>query len=74
MNAGMPIEIFFYILVVILYITFWVMAFVILYHLTRFGVGVQPKKVAATFLLGAVTLFCASIFLLASLDISTLLS
>lgn len=74
MNEGLPIEILFYLLVGVLFLGFWVMSFVILYHLTRFGVGVQPKRVAVTFLLGAVTLFCLCVTLLIKLDVSTLLS
>lgn len=74
MNDGLPIEILFYILIGVFFIAFWITAFVILYHLTRFGVGVQPKRVAATFLLGALTLFCISIFLIARLDLSNILS
>ena len=35
---------------------FWVISFVIIYHLTRFGIGVQPKRLAAIFLLGSLGL------------------
>jgi len=46
---------------------FWLAAFVILYHLIRFGVGNEPKKVSAIFLGGSIlisiitTLFFAQI-------------
>ena len=51
------------ILVGIIFFVFWLTAFVILYHLTRFGVGTMPKKLAALFLTGSVTLFSISVIL-----------
>ena len=53
---------------------FWIAVFTILYHLTRFGVGVQPKRLAAGFLVGALILFSASLILFIKLDFTTLLS
>ena len=57
-----------------LYILFWGAVFVILYHLTRFGVGTQPKRFALVFFLGAAVLFGTSLILFANLDIKVLLS
>ncbi len=57
-----------------LYVLFWGAAFVVLYHLTRFGVGTQPKRFALVFFLGAAALFGASLLLFANLDVKTLLS
>ncbi len=57
-----------------LYILFWGAVFVVLYHLTRFGVGTQPKRFALVFFLGTVVLFGASLLLFANLDVKTLLS
>jgi len=51
---------------------YWVFNFVTLYHLARFGIGTQPKKMAAVFLLGSITLFSISVLLFASLDINSL--
>ena len=48
--------------------------FIVIYHLTRFGIGVQPKKFAAVFLLGAIVLFFISSVLFASLDLNYLKS
>ena len=43
-------------LAIIVFLVYWGVSFIILYHLTRFGVGVQPKKFAAAFLFGSVVL------------------
>jgi len=56
------------------FVVFWGAAFAILYHLTRFGVGVQPKRFAAIFLVGAVVLFGISAILFANLDLTSLIS
>ena len=56
------------------YLVFWGAAFAVLYHLVRFGVGVQPKRFAAAFLVGSVLLFGASVILFANLDIASLIS
>ena len=50
-------------LVFLIFVVFWLVSFVILYHLLRFGIGVLPKKLAGLFLLGAVILFCTSLLL-----------
>lgn len=57
---------------VVLSLIFWSVAFIILYHLTRFGVGIQPKRFAAVFLFGAVALFGISLVLFARLDLAAL--
>lgn len=49
---------------------FWLVTFVIFYHLTRFGIGVQPKRLAALFLLGSVTLSVVAMIFFASVDLS----
>lgn len=51
---------------------FWLFSFFILYHLTRFGIGILPKRVAALFLVGAVILFSACLILFVSTDLRTL--
>ncbi|MBX4181681.1 hypothetical protein KW807_02345 [Candidatus Parcubacteria bacterium] len=65
-------EVAFNILIGLIYLAFWGVAFLILYHLTRFGVGVQPKRLAAAFFLGAIILFGTSLILFANLDLSPL--
>lgn len=55
------------------YIIFWGMSFAIIYHLTRFGIGVQPKRLAAAFMLGAILLFSGSLFLFFRLDLTELI-
>jgi len=42
---------------VVLLIVFWIHAFVILYHLIRFGVGPIPKQVSLIFFIGSFILF-----------------
>ncbi|KKW14448.1 MAG: hypothetical protein UY54_C0017G0002 [Parcubacteria group bacterium GW2011_GWA2_50_10b] len=68
------LEIIFNILAGLAFFIYWVIAFVILYHLSRFGIGVQPKKFAATFLFGSVVLSAAVIILFTRTDISAFLS
>lgn len=69
-----PIEQFVNLAVVIAFLIFWTTAFIILYHLTRFGVGVMPKKLAAIFLIGVVALFSVSLVLFIKVDFTTLLT
>ena len=61
-------------IMVALYLIFWGAVFVILYHLTRFGVGTQPKRFAAIFFLSSVLLFRVSILLFANLDLGSFFS
>ncbi len=56
------------ILILLTLTVYWVVSFITLYHLVRFGIGTQPKKIAATFLFGLVGLFFLSVFLFASID------
>ena len=68
------LEIIFNILAALLFLIYWGASFIILYHLTRFGIGVQPKKFAAIFLFGSVVLSGVAIILFMNLDINPLLS
>jgi len=68
-----PIEIIFNILVGLIFFVYWVATFIILYHLTRFGMGVQPKKFAIAFLFGSVVLSGMAIILFMNIDISSLI-
>lgn len=65
------LEIIFNILAGLAFLIYWGIAFVILYHLSRFGIGVQPKKFAAAFLFGSVVLSATVIILFMEIDISS---
>jgi hypothetical protein len=56
-----PVNLISNVLVIFLFLGFWITSFVILYHLSRFGVGTMPKKLAAIFLIGSLSLFAWSI-------------
>ena len=45
------------ILFVFAFLVFWVQAFFIIYHLTRFGIGPRPKFMALLFFVGSILLF-----------------
>jgi hypothetical protein len=66
-----PFTLFLNLIVGFVYLFFWGVVFVILYHLTRFGIGVQPKRFAGIFLFGVVILFCLNIFIYARLDLNS---
>ncbi|MDO8569634.1 MAG: hypothetical protein Q7R89_02585 [bacterium] len=68
-----PLEIIFNILAGLIFFVYWGTAFIILYHLTRFGIGVQPKKFAVAFLFGSVVLSGTAIILFMNIDISSLI-
>lgn len=53
---------------------FWVVSFIILYHLSRFGVGVQPKRFAGIFLVGAIILFSINLILYIGVDVEGVIS
>jgi hypothetical protein len=61
------------ILMFLLSTAYWIAVFTILYHLTRFGVGVQPKRLAAGFLVGALIIFSSSLVLFLKIDFNTLI-
>jgi hypothetical protein len=62
----------FAVLVLLFILVYWIFNFIILYHLTRFGIGTQPKKFAAVFLLGSIILFFISASFFAGLDTDAL--
>ncbi|OHB18073.1 MAG: hypothetical protein A2544_00545 [Candidatus Zambryskibacteria bacterium RIFOXYD2_FULL_43_10] len=69
-----PIEIIFNILAGLVFLIYWGITFVILYHFSRFGIGVQPKKFAAVFLFGSVVLSAAAIILFMRINIGSFFS
>ena len=61
------------IIIAVAFFIYWGVVFVILYHLTRFGIGTQPKRFAAIFFLGSIILFSLSIILYLNVDTSSFL-
>ncbi len=55
------------VIILVFFLVYWMYDFVMLYHLTRFGIGTQPKKLAAVFLLGSIVLVIISAALFANL-------
>ena len=64
-----PVEMIFNILAGLVFLIYWGITFVILYHFSRFGIGVQPKKLAAIFLFGSVILSVIVIILFMRIDV-----
>ncbi|MGB3922187.1 MAG: hypothetical protein WBL19_02850 [Minisyncoccia bacterium] len=54
-------------------VIYWIFAFVTVYHLTRFGIGTQPKRIAGIFLTGSLILSAALIIFFIKVDISNVL-
>lgn len=69
----LPLEIIFNTLAGGIFLIYWGVVFTILYHLTRFGIGVQPKKLAAIFLFGSIILSCTATILFMNIDINSLI-
>ena len=46
-------------------LAYWTASFLILYHLIRFGVSGQPKKIAIVFLAGSIVLSMVAVLLYA---------
>lgn len=65
-------KLIFSVAILVVLLAYWIFNFIILYHLARFGIGTQPKKMAVIFFLGFVFLFFVSIMLFASLDLNSL--
>jgi len=73
MTFAFPLSIILNILASLIFLVYWIAAFIILYHLTRFGIGVQPKKFAAAFLFGSVVLSGTAIILFMNLNLNSLI-
>lgn len=52
--------------VLLLFIVFWLNAFIILYHFIRFGIGPRPKQAALIFFGGSFVLFIFLTFALSA--------
>jgi hypothetical protein len=68
------IETIFHILLILGLVAFWIINFVTIYHLTRFGIGTQPKRFAAIFLFGSVFLSSAYVVIFSQLEVATLIN
>ena len=66
-------ETIFHILIMALFAIFWIGVFILLYHLLRFGIGLQPKKIALVFFLGSVVVFTITHTLYEAVDFDSLL-
>jgi hypothetical protein len=67
-----PLSLIIIALVLLAVITYWAITFIIIYHLTRFGIGTQPKILASIFFFGSAFLSVVSIFLFFNIDVSVL--
>lgn len=67
------LEIIFNVFIIVILVIYWIFAFVIVYHLTRFGVGTQPKRIAGIFLAGSLILSATIIIFFTKIDVSGLL-
>ena len=66
---SLPFGIIFNVLAALVFVIYWGLTFIIIYHLIRFGIGVQPKRFAAVFFLGSVILSSIALILFTSVDI-----
>ena len=61
-------KIMFSLILFVAIVVYWGFNFIIIYHLTRFGIGTQPKKMAATFLMGAIIIFMFTVTISSYID------
>jgi hypothetical protein len=73
MTSILPLEAALNILVILFFFIFWGVVFIVLYHLSRFGIGVKPKQLAAVFFLGSMVLFSISAIIYINIDIGSIL-
>lgn len=59
-------------LIILSILTYWTTAFIIIYHLIRFGIGTQPKILAGVFFFGSAFLSLISIFFFLNIDLNSL--
>lgn len=62
----------FIVFIIIVFLVYWIFTFIIFYHLTRFGIGTLPKKIATIFLMGSVVLFCLNFLFFSSINFNVL--
>jgi hypothetical protein len=51
---------------------YWIWAFIIIYHLVRFGVGINPKIIAMIFFIGSMLLFMITVSAFNQINLSDL--
>jgi hypothetical protein len=68
-----PFEIIVNIVFAVIFMIYWGMVFVILYHLTRFGIGTLPKRLSVVFLFGALVFSGAAVILFTTIDLNSLI-
>lgn len=68
------LEVILNIFVIGVLVVYWIFAFVALYHLTRFGIGTQPKRIAGIFLTGSLVLSLVIVIAFLGVNITTSLS
>lgn len=68
-----PFAIVIHILFVLVLLIYWMFVFMTLYHLIRFGIGVEPKRFSMIFFLVSFILSVAAIVLYINIDINALL-
>ncbi len=62
LQAFLTVQNFFLLFLIIIFFLFWLFAFIILYHLIRFGIGTFPNKIAFIFFAGSIILsFCTAL-------------
>ncbi len=57
----------------VVFLVYWIVVFAMLYHLSRFGIGTQPKKFAAFLLFGSLAISFAAVILYAQTDLEAFL-
>lgn len=67
-----PLSYIIFAIVLLAVITYWTTTFIIIYHLTRFGIGTQPKILATIFFFGSAFLSLVSFFLFLNIDLNIL--
>lgn len=69
-----PPEIILNLVAIGILLVYWGVVFVIFYHLARFGIGVQPKRLAVIFLFGSVILSGVAVILFMRINVNALVS
>jgi|GEM_PF-892582 len=60
----------FILLAILVLFVYVVLNFLIFYHLIRFGIGTQPKKIGIVFIAGSMMLFCINALFFLVVDFS----
>ena len=63
-----------FLLALLVFVVYWVNVFLVIYHLTRFGIGVRPKVIALVFFMGAIVLFAVAAGLAYRVNLAAILT